>query len=595
MRTATTLTVLMLIMLVFPTEAKAQTVWQEVSSWAVLVESIADEETTTPKNIKLVSNIRRDDNRSITVDKTVTLDLNGHKIYDDEYSYFGTCIFDVKTRGDLTITDLSNDKSGQIYGAKGASNISNISIDGEAVEEGNPNKPGKVTLAAGTIGGPYTGVALAGSSSFTMTGGTINTENYNAGTGVDLAESSSFTMSGGTITGNSIGVNIRSNNDPATMTVSGNVNISGNKYRDVSLAYVFGHFSPIYIGGNLSANARIGVSTGENASSAFGKTFTSGLSSKGSASNFFVNEPDLVWNIGILPKGNELCFAIVNQSSGALQFLRDNDKEYAVLDCNYTGKIPVNITQDYYVERGLVYRNFNTGIGENAYSTLMLPFAVSTDNLEGISAVYSFNGVDVVNGKKAVTVNPKWEKEKSTVPFDLSANTPYLVKMNSPTLGVEGGVTLNRLVADPCVEKNDWCLRGTLGYIKWTDDTNDEYYDSKRASEIGSVYGFAASSDGNVSVGEFVKVESGASIKPFRAYLQHISNTTRGLTRGDDDEELPDRMSVIVRDSSSETGILKVKSEKPDEAWYALDGRQLNGKPSMKGVYINGGRKVVIK
>ena len=28
---------------------------------------------------------------------------------------------------------------------------------------------------------------------------------------------------------------------------------------------------------------------------------------------------------------------------------------------------------------------------------------------------------------------------------------------------------------------------------------------------------------------------------------------------------------------------------------YTLDGRKLNGKPMTKGIYVNGGRKVVIK
>ena len=29
--------------------------------------------------------------------------------------------------------------------------------------------------------------------------------------------------------------------------------------------------------------------------------------------------------------------------------------------------------------------------------------------------------------------------------------------------------------------------------------------------------------------------------------------------------------------------------------WYTLDGARLSGKPSSKGIYINNGRKVVIK
>ena len=31
------------------------------------------------------------------------------------------------------------------------------------------------------------------------------------------------------------------------------------------------------------------------------------------------------------------------------------------------------------------------------------------------------------------------------------------------------------------------------------------------------------------------------------------------------------------------------------DAWYTLDGRKLDSKPTRKGLYIHGGRKVVIK
>jgi hypothetical protein len=31
------------------------------------------------------------------------------------------------------------------------------------------------------------------------------------------------------------------------------------------------------------------------------------------------------------------------------------------------------------------------------------------------------------------------------------------------------------------------------------------------------------------------------------------------------------------------------------DAWYTLDGRKLVGKPTTKGIFINKGRKVVIK
>jgi hypothetical protein len=32
-----------------------------------------------------------------------------------------------------------------------------------------------------------------------------------------------------------------------------------------------------------------------------------------------------------------------------------------------------------------------------------------------------------------------------------------------------------------------------------------------------------------------------------------------------------------------------------NDEWYDLQGRKLNGQPTVKGVYINGGKKVMIK
>jgi hypothetical protein len=31
-----------------------------------------------------------------------------------------------------------------------------------------------------------------------------------------------------------------------------------------------------------------------------------------------------------------------------------------------------------------------------------------------------------------------------------------------------------------------------------------------------------------------------------------------------------------------------------DSGWYAIDGRKLNGQPTVKGLYIHGGKKTVI-
>jgi hypothetical protein len=67
------------------------------------------------------------------------------------------------------------------------------------------------------------------------------------------------------------------------------------------------------------------------------------------------------------------------------------------------------------------------------------------------------------------------------------------------------------------------------------------------------------------------------------------------MTRGVDDS-LPSTMTVVLKGSSGNTteiGTISLDDEAGE--WYSLDGRKLSGKPTKKGLYINGGKKIVIK
>ncbi len=57
-------------------------------------------------------------------------------------------------------------------------------------------------------------------------------------------------------------------------------------------------------------------------------------------------------------------------------------------------------------------------------------------------------------------------------------------------------------------------------------------------------------------------------------------------------------MAEIIISFSGTSGMkegLKVEKEEPKGDWYDLKGRKLTGKPSSKGIYINNGKKAVIK
>ena len=125
------------------------------------------------------------------------------------------------------------------------------------------------------------------------------------------------------------------------------------------------------------------------------------------------------------------------------------------------------------------------------------------------------------------------------------------------------------------------------GVIAKTETMEDIYnfyatYDATTATAQDPFYyvnidgGISLGNDGTVTVGAFrwiIRVESkfGGST----AYA-------RKMTFFDGEE------------ATGVNEVIEVK-EVNDDSWYTLDGRKLDGKPTAKGIYVNGGKKVVIK
>ncbi len=100
-------------------------------------------------------------------------------------------------------------------------------------------------------------------------------------------------------------------------------------------------------------------------------------------------------------------------------------------------------------------------------------------------------------------------------------------------------------------------------------------------------------------------LNGGVTINPFRAYFKIGEDETmaRQLTA----------FNLSFGDSSESTGIVEITNPAPSPipeqssptrslsptgvgraAWYTLDGRRLDGKPTKRGLYVHGGRKVVV-
>ena len=102
-----------------------------------------------------------------------------------------------------------------------------------------------------------------------------------------------------------------------------------------------------------------------------------------------------------------------------------------------------------------------------------------------------------------------------------------------------------------------------------------------------------------------MRAKVGAKIRPTSCYLMWTGYEpdyapARGMTRGAAaDVELPQRITVKLVSASGETTSIGEIDTKTGEisldGWYTLDGVRLSGKPTQKGLYINNGKKVVIK
>jgi len=227
--------------------------------------------------------------------------------------------------------------------------------------------------------------------------------------------------------------------------------------------------------------------------------------------------------------------------------------------------------------------------------TVMLPFAITRQFIGG-GTFYTFTGVEFDSDAN------KWKATMSEIAktSPMAANTPYLLVPSSTAFeseitGSTGSVTLNTTTNSKQTVVGDWTFKGVYAEKTWA------------AADCGNDYGFAATSgkatDGvtDVAAGDFVKLAAGAYIKPMRSYLTYTGSDdpwAAGARSLDGNKSLPQSISVVLVGLNGETteiGTITPTIAEGNEAWFSLDGIRLNGAPTKKGLYINNGKKVVIK
>ena len=284
---------------------------------------------------------------------------------------------------------------------------------------------------------------------------------------------------------------------------------------------------------------------------------------------------------------------------------RFNDwNERADVTINGTGNnlVGVNITEDVGKVSSVTYnRTFSSGKA----ATVILPFNYTCNDSEG-GKFYGFKEVTYDDNQHIWVCT--MQEPGNTAETSLTANTPYLFMPDDATMtfpnisSMTGGVvtlqttTANDGVYGCATTDAAWNFHGTYKGKTWTETSKDYGF---------AAHGGTAAHGEEVVAGQFVRFTTGAFIKPMRCYLSYVGTEApapaRGLTRAAATDDLPQSITVRLVSSSGETtaiGTLDTKTGEvsfDSEAWYTLDGVRLSGKPSTKGIYINNGRKIVIR
>ena len=207
--------------------------------------------------------------------------------------------------------------------------------------------------------------------------------------------------------------------------------------------------------------------------------------------------------------------------------------------------------------------NFDVTVGGGAATTATIGQTVTIQAASGYSLLNAPIVIDADGMNRAVSA---------------AGNGSYTFTMPASNVNVEA-----------LVVESDWKFIGT--YITQNFSATDD-----------DIYGFVGTAGTGNELGSFVQVGGYVRVKPMRAYMQAPAPPNKARAYGGSSSDTtPATLRIRLLGSNGETtGIVDMDHgtwnvEYKVDAWYSLDGRKLQGKPSQKGLYIHNGKVVVIK
>ena len=472
---------------------------------------------------------------------------------------------------EINTSNMPTTLSGGWYVVNGTVNYDKpISLEGDNVylilADGctmDINNDGSTCIDDGNLGGHYS-LTIYG-----QTGQTGTLSAFSSGYDNPTVKLKNYIQYGGTVTINSGGTALCLNNGDLTLT-RGTLTITGSSYEQ-AIELNDGHAVTVS-GGTLNATGGYAIK---------GNLNMTGGTVNATGSSY-----------GIITGTVTIAEQMIDCTSGTKRAITESiDGNQATALQTFFGNASVSAS-------------FKRTFTENVASTICLPFPMTSIPS---GKVYQFVGVEYDNTDGWVATmsdaTPSGNSVDETV-----ANKPYLF-MPSTNGAVPFTGTINpasMTAGTTSSTDNDWTFYGT--YSRLTYETTE----SNSNPFSGKVFGFAAyateagandnASQEAVEAGEFVRATTGAYIPAFRAFLKYAGDDDTFKARGTRSRKAVVPEYITVRligkngdvDAIGEISLSTGEVTFDSNAWYDLSGRRLAEKPTQRGIYINGNKKVVL-
>ena len=231
---------------------------------------------------------------------------------------------------------------------------------------------------------------------------------------------------------------------------------------------------------------------------------------------------------------------------------------------------------------------------DGKWNTLCLPFDV--DDFTGTPLENAVVKTLVSSSFTGGTLTMSFTEDKDNL-TSIEAGKPYIVKWTAPA----SYVAYDGSNADECSDIVNPVFPGvTVSSTAAASETEgSEWVDFVGTYKPATIYE-SGTEKHNLYLGAantlYYPTAEGFQVNACRAYFV-LKN---GLTAGE--PASPQQTNVrafTLNFGDEETAIKSLSADAKDfsdgGAWYTLDGRRLSGKPTKSGIYVNNGRKVVIK